>query len=242
MSSSGIKVEEDGTTVITEDLLKIAGGTFDVSTLSVLCLSFLNVRVFQCFDNCNALTVLNMSHNSLSSIDTRAIAPLAETLQELDLSFNCLVSPAPLICLTKLHTLKLQENCIDSFENVTILSNLPLLRSISLQSPDFVSHRNPICVTNSREEYVNVMTNAFKNLRCLDGHYFGIDEIDPNMTVKIDDGFRFELPPTKPWITPEQLTPSCFNYFKFGQITEKAFYSAVSDAKKTARIAKEEIA
>lgn len=275
-----VRVKEDGTTVMSLDLLKVASGAYEVSVITNLNLSHLKIQVVQALQGCLMLTTLDLSHNIISilgavpeaasaggvkktkpqlgpsagggfvthsavggdappitSLD--GICAVADTLMHLDLSFNRIMDAGPLVHLRRLQTLKLHGNSIPSLDSITPLGTINTLRTLQLQSPDLASNQNPCCTSIERPEYCRVMAHAFPLVRCLDGHYFCRDAVDPPLGDLIGQDFEVKLPETKPWFTEKALqTTNVLDASKCGVMSEKAVFNAVADAKKTAEAAR----
>ena len=280
MATSMIKVKEDGSTIMSEDLLKVATGAYEVSVIFQLNLSHLQIHSIQALGCCTMLTTLDLSHNRIASLgappagdsaNTTAkkakpagslpggfithssvgdaapmpidgICAVAESLLHLDLSHNNITDISVLVHLRKLQTLKVHGNKIASLDSVTPLgAAITSLRTLQLQASDLKSDQNPCCVSVSRPEYCKVMARAFTTVRCLDGHYFCKDEVDPSLGDLIGQDFEVQLPESKPWFSEKALQSISTNIMdasKCGVMTEKAVYNATADAKKTAEAAK----
>jgi hypothetical protein len=278
MSTSMIKVTEDGSTIMSEDLLKVASGAYEVSVIFQLNLSHLQIHSIQALGCCSMLTTLDLSHNRIaslgappagdsgkkaaakpsgsalpggfithSSVKEGSPAPLdgicavAETLLHLDLSHNCLTDISVLVHFRRLQSLKVQGNRIAALDTVVPLGSIATLRTLQLQAFDLQSDQNPCCTSVSRAEYCKVMAKAFTTVRCLDGHYFCKDAVDPSFGDLIGQDFEIKLPEPKPWFSEkalQSLTSNLMDAPKCGVMTEKAVYNATADAKKTVEAAK----
>ena len=276
-----VKVTESGATVMSEDLLKVASGSYEVSVIFQLNLSHLAIDRIRALGNCSMLTTLDLSHNRITSLGVAAVGaanagnprkkstgaapqgsfvthsaiappdgaaaelegllPVADTLIHLNLSFNALEDISLLTQFRRLQTLQLQGNRIASLENVTPIGTVGTLRTLQLQAFDLKSDQNPCCASVSREEYCKIMARAFPTVRCLDGHYFCKDEVDPSLGCLIGQDFEVQIPESTPWFSEKALQALSTNVMdatKCGIMTEKAVLNAVADAKKTVETAR----
>eukprot|EP00992_Anisonema_acinus_P007493 TRINITY_DN332_c0_g1_i1.p1 TRINITY_DN332_c0_g1~~TRINITY_DN332_c0_g1_i1.p1 ORF type:complete len:239 (+),score=25.03 TRINITY_DN332_c0_g1_i1:52-768(+) len=181
------------------DLLKIATGQFDLSTVSSLSLGDLGLRRIQNLDELECLTSLNLSRNKLSRIE--GLGPVAPRLVHLDLSYNRLAQLDGLGTLPKLRALRLQGNQVADPQQLAHLANCPSLRAIHFQEHDG-SHANPVCTTDGYRQQMGIHV---RNMACLDGKYWLKDMLDASEVTKLTDGKVSEivLPESKPWTSAD---------------------------------------
>jgi hypothetical protein len=221
--------------VLTEELLRIASGQFDVTIITATILTDLGLRSLgNGFEKCTSLVTLDLSRNKLTSID--GLLFLSGTLQHLDLSSNSIANVTLLAQFKSLEVLKLQENAIDLFDALGNMSSgtMPALRSIYLQTKDG-QMANRICA--DKEAYSKGMNERFAKIRSLDGHYFLKEQANPNF-VDVGNDQEVKLPPSVPWVTEESLKGIVADPTKAGLITEKAFYTMASESRKIAAAAR----
>lgn len=226
--------KEDGSE-LTEGLIKYATGQFDVQIVQILELPGISLSSLGiAFQQCTSIHTLDLSENALTSLG--GIQPLKDCLVTLRIRRNQLQTLDPLRGFAALEVLHAEENLIDSFEGLAAVdpSSAPALRGLHLQDKDG-NRANPVC--NDRAKYVAYIRRTFPHVRCIDGHYFYRDEINPKY---VDDGDDQEvaLPPSKPWIGvgyfDDVLTG---NPSKVGVMSEKAFYNSVAECQKVAAAA-----
>lgn len=138
--SSAVRVTEDGSTVITEDLLKLASGAFEVSIIQSLNLSHLKIKTVQNLDRCESLTVLDLSHNDLftfgsaptsnaSSIPVASTTLPAGTTILTSSSITPIPTSHPLANIAQtLKILNLSHNKLESIASLAYFKKLEQLR------------------------------------------------------------------------------------------------------------------
>jgi hypothetical protein len=229
MPSSGDEID------LTQELIKYATGQFDIALVHSLNIPMLQIRSVapNAFLECaTRLTSLDVSRNLLTSLDPLA---LLTSLQLLDISCNMISSLEPLRKCVALEVLHAEGNCVDSMGALQCLeaTYLPNLRGLHLQRRDG-SDSNPVCI--DRKSYVAHMSKVFGYVRCLDGHYFCKDELNP-MYIDSGNDREIQLPTTTPWIPATFFGSVLMEPAKVGAIPEKAFYSQVTDCKKALQTA-----
>ena len=216
--------------VLTEELLRISSGQYDVGLITTAVLMELGLKsLFNGLERCSSLTSLNLSGNRLLSIE--GIEHCSATLQFLDLSNNSISRLDLLVQFKKLEVLKAQPNNVESLDALGSMSSstMPALRAIYFQSKDR-QQTNPLCQCNM-DDYVKAVNERFPKIRCLDGHYFLKDQANP-MFVDAGDDREIKLPASVPWVSEESLKCLVTDPSKAGLITEKAFYALAADSKK----------
>ena len=215
---------------VTEALLKYASGQYDVALIRSLSLAHVGLRSLggTAFQGCSTLTVLDISHNALPTLD--GIEWLSDSLRRLDASGNRLTSAAGVGQLPRLEVLNLAGNSIAEPDALLMeLAGLPTLRALHLQDRDG-GRQNPVC--RSIPEYGKTLTTRFATLRCLDGHYFCHESLNPQR-IDNDDDDEFVLPPTKPWLPEGFFNTKGFDYGqRVGTAAEKQFAAAAADCRK----------
>jgi Leucine-rich repeat (LRR) protein len=186
---------------LTPELIKSVTDRFSLSAAFVLEMPGLNISDMSALEECINLQHLNLSFNSLTSIQGLLNA---EELTYLNLSNNQIASLEGLRSCKKLEKLEIQGNRVSVFNQISLLSSLPSLQHLFLQNYDG-SEPNPIC---SQDRYRNQTLEALPRLKNLDGHRTTLPllsrndlrqyEIDPNIfNVRLDN---------KPWIAPFNLS------------------------------------
>jgi Leucine-rich repeat (LRR) protein len=221
--------------VLTEELVRVASGQFDVSLINTIALNDLGLRsLSSALERCTSLTSLNLSSNRLMSVE--GLEFVSGTLQILDISNNSISRLDTLSQFKKLEVLKVQQNRIESLEALGAMSSatMPALRSIYLQTRDR-QLANPVCA--EKETYAKCMNERFPKLRSLDGHYFLKEQANP-MFIDAGDDQEVKLPASTPWLTEEGLRSLVTDPTKAGLITEKAFFALAAESKKLAATSK----
>ena len=140
MSASAVRVTEDGTTIISEELLKLASGTFEVSIIQSLNLSNLRIRTVQAFERCESLHTLDMSRNELATFGPAA-APTASSSEPpipsstTILTTSNIAPPAPAIgrpLAAMAATLRFLDLSYNQLESIAALSQFRRLESLKL--------------------------------------------------------------------------------------------------------------
>ena len=223
-------VNKDDGNELTEGLIKYATGQFDVQLVQLLELPGIGLTSLGvAFQQCSAIQTLDLSENALTSLG--GIQPLKDCLVTLRIRKNQIQTLDPLRGFIALEVLHVEGNAIDSFEGLAAIdpSSTPALRALHLQDKEG-NGANPIC--RDRAKYVAYLSRTFPHVRCIDGHYFYRDEINPKY-VEDDNDQEIALPPSKPWIGvgyfDDVLTG---NPSKVGVMSEKALYNAVADCQK----------
>jgi hypothetical protein len=216
----------------TEDLVKYSSGQYDCELVRTLTLAHLSLRSLGgALRNCSTLTVLDISDNALPSLD--GVEATSGTLRRLNASSNHLTSSSGILsCCVQLEVLDLSGNRIeDAAPLLGELAVLPLLRSLHLQGYQG-DQANPCCKAIGKG-YGAMITTKLPKLRCLDGHYFCHEDLNPQRIDHGDDD-EFQLPPTQPWITEGYFNTKGFDYGKrVGAAAEQQFNHALVECKKT---------
>lgn len=216
---------------LTEKLIKYASGQFDASLVHTLQLPMLNIVSIQpaAFLSCSRLTSLDLSRNELKSLE--GIQPLGSFLEVLNIAFNQIVTLEPLRKFSALQVLHAEGNKLATSESLQAIEaiSVPTLRSVYFQARDF-SNQNPICV--ERKSYLQYMNNNFPHVRCIDGHYFYKDEVNPVGYVDAGNDKEIQLPKVAKWIPSDYFGNVLMEPEKVGLIPEKAFHAQVAECKK----------
>ncbi len=221
-----VEVDGEGAIVLTENLVKLASGQFDVALPQTLVLSHLQISRLMApvLEKCVSITILDVSYNKLRT--TKGIAALSNSLVQLDLRFNALTALDEVAALRNLQILRLQGNEIREQTEIANLADLKSLRALLLREKDGTA-ANPVC---SQSNYVPLMNSWFPNVRCIDGHYFCKEDMNPKK-IDLDQEEEYTLPKSIPWITEENLKTALYDPNKVGVAQEKNFRAVLQDAK-----------
>lgn len=219
-------VDGDGAIVLSENLVKLASGQFDVALPQTLILTQLGISrlLAPVLEKCVSVTILDLSYNKLRT--TKGIAALANSLVHLDLRFNTLTALDEVAALRNLQVLRLQGNEIREQTEIANLADLKSLRALLLREKDGTAP-NPVC---SQSNYVPLMNSWFPNVRCIDGHYFCKEDMNPKK-IDLDQEEEYTMPKSTPWITEESLKTTLYDPNKVGAAQEKNFRAVLQDAK-----------
>lgn len=180
---------------ITEELVKLVTGQFDLASVLTLPLCGLGIRDLTGLAPLRGLTNLDLSGNRVARLD--GLDALGRTLTRLDLRDNYVARLDGLQVLQSLELLKLQGNKVGDIDTVLSLGALPRLRSLHLQDQ---SGQNacPVC---HQPKYRESVLRRLKGVTCLDGEYFLSDEYRPR---RVGDGECADLilPDPEPWVPP----------------------------------------
>ena len=214
----------------TEQLIKYASGQYDTGLVRSLSLAHLSLRTLGLsLQNCSTLTVLDISSNSLESLD--GVEFVGGTLRRLDCSNNRLTTLRGVSTLVKLEVLNAAGNQVfDPNALYAELDQLPTLRSLHLQDYEGGGRQNPVCRVIPR--YGETLMKRFAKLRCLDGHYFCHEDLNPQRIDAGDDD-EFVLPVAQPWLNEGYFNTKGFdNGQRVGVAAEKQFRAALEECKR----------
>jgi hypothetical protein len=218
-------IKSDDSQPLTEALIKLVSGQYDVAMVPMLTLPGLGIVHIDNLLNCASLTHLDLSNNALASV--AGIEVVAATLKHLDVSNNAVSRLDPVGRLASLEVLKLHGNRVSSIDDLSVLCQCPALRSLTLQTKDG-RDRNPMCV--SLDNYNAVVMGRLPKLRCLDEHYFCKADANPQC---IDAGGDDEivLPASAPWVASAYFDHRGMTGPKPGAAAEKQFNALLVECK-----------
>lgn len=221
---------KDGEVVLTPALISIATGQFDITIITRLSLTRLGIpTITKCLSQCSGLIELDLSYNHLLSTSGLDALP---SLTRVDLRCNKIRSLRGLAPLSRLEVARLQGNCVDTLDELGHMRGLPVLRGLYLRDKDGTS-ANPVC---SSDKYVSTMCSWFDRVRCIDGHYFNKEDMNPR-TIGLGDDEEFVLPRSEPWIVENFFKTAQWDPNKAGIAAERAFLNQIAEAKKFAAAA-----
>eukprot|EP01065_Artemidia_motanka_P044841 TRINITY_DN6444_c0_g1_i1.p1 TRINITY_DN6444_c0_g1~~TRINITY_DN6444_c0_g1_i1.p1 ORF type:complete len:260 (+),score=88.83 TRINITY_DN6444_c0_g1_i1:57-782(+) len=214
---------------ITEELVKLVTGQFDLASVLTLPLPGLGIRSVEGLAPLRSLTSLDISSNRISKID--GLDKLAGSLVRLDLRDNNVTRLEALQPLLSLEVVRLQGNKISELDTVIGLASLPRLRAVHLQDLGGAS-ANPVC---SAPRYKETVSRRLKALTCLDSEYFVSDEYRPRR-VGDGDGEDIVLPEVEKWV-PKGFFDSVLASQRTGpppfQAQEQSLRALLQDCKQT---------
>eukprot|EP00668_Euglena_longa_P038340 GGOE01049340.1.p1 GENE.GGOE01049340.1~~GGOE01049340.1.p1 ORF type:complete len:239 (+),score=74.45 GGOE01049340.1:79-795(+) len=186
----------EGETEMSEELIKLASGQFDIGSVQRLVLCALNITRIAALQGCSSLTSLDLSNNALFACT--GLDAVSGQLRTLNVAHNKLSDLSPLRILTSLEILKLQGNRVAEVAQFFNLTPLPQLRSVYFQDHDN-RNQNPVCTL---AEYRASLQAAAPKLTCIDGDYFlglGFEPKD-RKSLLLEDRPPITLPPSEPWV------------------------------------------
>eukprot|EP00667_Euglena_gracilis_P019927 EG_transcript_21433 len=186
----------EGETEMSEDLIRLASGQFDVASVQRLALGGLGIARVSALQGCTNLTSLDLSSNALYACT--GLEPVAGQLRTLLLAHNKVSDLSPLRSLAALEILKLQGNRVADVTQCSHLTPLLSLRTVYFQDRDG-RNQNPIC---THAEYRACLQAAAPRLTCIDGHYFlgqGFEPQDWKALLR-EDQPPVTLPPSEAWV------------------------------------------
>merc|ERR1711939_133477 len=178
--------------VLSEAILRKAGGNFDLESNATLKLDNLDIdAVGACLAECPNLTKLDLSHNKLK--EAVGFGDCAQ-LQTLDLSANFIPHLIGVELPQSLECLKMAGNTIKEPSDLPSLTSLPKLSSLYLQTAE-EDMANPICLT---PEYPESVIKILPHLENLDGQRLRV--MRGRARVETPPDAKVELPPSVPWL------------------------------------------
>eukprot|EP01062_Namystynia_karyoxenos_P083716 TRINITY_DN9686_c0_g1_i1.p1 TRINITY_DN9686_c0_g1~~TRINITY_DN9686_c0_g1_i1.p1 ORF type:complete len:270 (+),score=98.71 TRINITY_DN9686_c0_g1_i1:85-810(+) len=178
---------------ISEELVKLVTGQFDLASVLTLPLGGLGIRDLKGLAPLCNLTNLDLSGNRVAKLE--GLDGLGRSLLRLDLRDNCVSRLEGLQPLQQLEVLRLQGNRVSDLDSVLSLAGLPRLRALHLQDLGG-RNANPVC---RLPRYGDSVTRRLKSLSCLDGEYFLNEDLVPRR-VGDGEGEDLVIPDPEPWV------------------------------------------